>query len=78
MLCCTTTNLVFKIKIHTRGQANHNEGEEDGSNMLSRSDMLTLGMCADLEGTGAIVNMDNCYMSATTAIHLNKEKCTAE
>ncbi len=78
MLYCAITNLFFKIKIHTRGKANQNEGEDD-KNMMSKLDKLTLGMCADLEGTGATVNMDNYYMSATTAIHLKqKGKFTAE
>jgi hypothetical protein len=31
-------------------------------------------MCADLEGSGATVNMDNYYISATTAIQLKERK----
>ena len=68
MLCCAITNLVFKIKVHTRGQADHNEGVEDGTDALPKLDQLTLKMCEDLEGSGATVNMDNYYMSATTPI----------
>ncbi len=66
MLRCAITNLVFKIKVHTRGQADHNEGVEDGTDALPKLDQLTLKMCEDLEGSGATVNMDNYYMSATT------------
>jgi hypothetical protein len=74
MLCCAITNLLFKIKVHTRGQADHNEEVEDGTDALPKLDQLTLGMCADLEGSGATVNMYNYYMSATTAIHLKERK----
>ncbi len=59
MLCCTMTNLVFKVKIHTKVEGDQHEGEDNDYNMLSKTDQLTLAMCADLEGTGATVNMGN-------------------
>ncbi len=73
MLYCAITNLVLKIKIHTRGERdNQDEEAEIHDDALTKTDKLTIKMCEDIVGTGATVNMDNYYMSPTTVIHLKQ------
>jgi hypothetical protein len=79
MLCCAETNLMHKIKIHTRddSEKDYKEGndmdakEEDEE--VSKIDALTLQMCNGFFQPGCTVNTDNYYMSNTCAIRL-KEK----
>ena len=74
MLCCAITNLVVKIRIHTKDASDMDHAAEElESEEISKTDKLTSEMCNILQGTGAVVNMDNYYMSTTAAIHL-KEK----
>jgi hypothetical protein len=76
MLCCATTNLVYKIQIHTKDRVDMAdecaEGDEDKDIMMNKTDKLTLEMCMMLNGSGLVVNMDNYYMLATTAMDLRK------
>jgi hypothetical protein len=75
MLCCAFTNLVCKIKIHTRGEGDNKDGEANiHDDSLTKTDRLTTKMCEYIVGTGATVNMVNYYMSATTAIHLKQRQ----
>ena len=74
MLCCAITNLVIKLRIHTKDSSDmeftHDEAD---SEEVNKTDRLTSEMCSVLEGTGAVVNMDNYYMSTTAAIHLREK-----
>jgi hypothetical protein len=62
---------VHKIKIHTRnnsdGETEHNNKQEDQleEEEMNKIDSLTLEIRKPLFNTGAMVNMDNYYMSAT-------------
>ena len=71
MMCCATTNLTHKIKIHTRDNCDReliDEKEQDEE--VTKIDALTLEMCRPLFTTGSVVNMDNYYMSTTCAMKL--------
>jgi len=69
MLCCALTNLVCKIRIHTKDDSEEiEETVESDDEQYNKTDKLTLDMCKLLYGTGAMVNINNYYMSATTAI----------
>jgi Transposase IS4 len=76
MLCCAYTNLVYKIRIHTKDGADdapsNMDGRLDDENdaMITKTEKLTMDMCRILRGMGATVNMDNYYMSPITAINL--------
>jgi len=73
MLCCALTNIVHKIRIHTKDGSEEIEGHlEDEEDQYTKTDKLTLDMCRPLYGSGATVNMDNYYMSTTTAIKLRQ------
>ena len=59
MLCCAITNLVFKIKIHTRGEGdNQDEEAKIHDDTLTKTDKLTIKMCEDKVGPGETVNME--------------------
>jgi len=72
MLCCTITNLVQKIKVHTHSNCDTEilESEDMVEQKMNKSDTLTVEMCWPLYHTWATVNMDNYYMSETCAMHL--------
>lgn len=73
VLCCALTNLVHKIKIHTRDNSDRDvidEPVEAEEMEMNKIDTLTLEMCRPLYNTWSTVNMDNYYMSATCAVHL--------
>jgi hypothetical protein len=73
MLCCALTNIVHKIIIHTNDGSEETEGQvEDEEEQYTKTDKLTLDMCWPLYGSGATVNMNNYYMSTTTAIKLRQ------
>ncbi len=78
MLCCATTNLTHKTKIHTRDNSDRDElventeNEEVNDEIVSKIDALTLNMCNGLYNHGCTVNMDNYYMSTTCAIRLRQ------
>jgi hypothetical protein len=79
MLCCVVTNLVHKLKIHTRSNYDKDVGETDTpennaavDDDLNKHDSLTLEMCCPLFNTGAAVSKDNYHMAATCAIQLRK------
>ena len=74
MLCCAITNLVVKVRIHTKDASDMNYSLEDLENEeVNKIDKLTSEMCSILEGSGSVVNMDNYYMSTTAAIHLKQK-----
>jgi len=75
MLCCAITNLVHKIKIHTRNNSDADEvdSDENAESEINKIDTLTLEMCRPIYGTWSTVNMDNYYMLATCAMHLRQK-----
>lgn len=72
MMCCAATNLVHRIKIHTQNNYDKYLTMDDVQDRqeMNKIDTLTLEMCQPLFNTGATVNMDNYYMSATCAMRL--------
>jgi hypothetical protein len=81
MLCCATTNVVVRIHIHTKDYSNMDyTSEEFDREQVTKTDKLTSEMCSNLNGSGAVVNMDNYYMSTTLAINLKNNgvyyRCT--
>jgi hypothetical protein len=71
MLCCATMNLVVRICIHTKDYSDMDyTSEEFEGEQVTKTDKLTSEMCSILHGSGAVVNMDNYYMSTTAAIYL--------
>ncbi len=80
MLCCAYTNLVYKIRIHTKDGSdtdpslNAGISEEDDDALITKTEKLTMDMCKILSGMGATVNMDNYYMSPATAVHLKQKE----
>jgi hypothetical protein len=75
MLCCAVTILVHKIKIHTRynSDADEVDSDENVESEMNEIDTLTLELYRPLYDTWSTVNMDNYYMSATCAMHLQRE-----
>jgi len=74
MLCCAITNLVVRIRIHTKDKSDMDYQLEDlEKEEVSKTDRLTSEMCAVLEGSDAVVNMGNYYMSITAAINLKRK-----
>jgi hypothetical protein len=70
LLCCAGTNLVHKLKVHSRDKSDLETNDEE---MVSKIDSLTLQMCAGLYNSGSTINMDNYYMSTTCAIRLKQK-----
>jgi Transposase IS4 len=70
MLCCAVTNLVHKLKVHSRDKSDF---EEESDDMVSKIDNLTLQICKGLYNTGSTINIDNYYMSTTCAIRLREK-----
>ncbi len=74
MLCCALTNLVYKIRIYTKdGSEDPDQGEPDEAEQYSKTDKLTMDMLTPFYNTRATANMDNYYMSTTTAIKLHQK-----
>jgi hypothetical protein len=80
MVCCASTNLTLKFKIHTKDGAEDNvedapgaEEESEDKTMINKIDKLTMGMCEILYNSGTTVNMDNYYMSTVCAVHLKSK-----
>jgi hypothetical protein len=73
-MCCAATNLVHRIKIHTQNNYDKYLTMDDvqDEQEMNKIDTLTLEMCQPLFNTGATVNMDNYYMSATCAMRLRQ------
>jgi hypothetical protein len=73
MLCCAITNLVYKMHIHKKDGCDYNHNPMDDDVMVTRTDKLTLDMCKVVRGTGAMINMDNFYMSPMCAVNLQNK-----
>jgi hypothetical protein len=71
MMCCATRNLTHKIKIHARVNCDVDlKNEDELEEEVKKIDALTLEMCRPLFTTGAVINMENYYMSTTCAMKL--------
>jgi hypothetical protein len=56
MLCCAITNLVVRIRIHTKDKSDMDYQSQDlEKDQVSKIDHLSSEMCAVLEGSGAVV-----------------------
>jgi hypothetical protein len=71
MICCASTKLTFRIKVHTKGNCDV-EADDNHDASLNKLDKLTLQLCKPLFNSGCTVNMDNYYMSTTCAIKLRQ------
>jgi hypothetical protein len=68
MLCCASTNITHKIKIHIRDNSDREELIEESvdeqalDQQVSKIDSLTFSMCRGLFNSGCTINMDNYCM----------------
>jgi len=64
-------NLVVRICIYTKDYSDTDyTSEEFEREQVTKTDKLTSEMGSILHGSGAVLNMDNYYMSTTAAINL--------
>jgi hypothetical protein len=76
LLCCTTTNLVYKLRVHTK------DGSDALNELVNINEDITTGkiekqtmeMCAPLHGRHATVTMDNYFMTTNLATKLLQQK----
>jgi hypothetical protein len=57
VLCCAITNLVYKIRIHTKDGCDNDVNPAEEDVMVNRTDKLTLDMCKIVRRTGATINV---------------------
>jgi hypothetical protein len=76
LLCYTTTNLVYKLHVHTKdGSDAVNESVNINEDIITgRIEKQTTEMCAPLYKTHATVTMDNYFMTTNLAIQLLQQK----
>jgi hypothetical protein len=71
MVCCAKSNLMLRIKIHTKDNTD-TDARENYDDYINKLDNLTLQLCHPFFQSGTAINMDNYYMSTTCLMKLRE------